>query len=144
MLYEPPWLLLPYIGIGNVVNSQYRYIQDLHKLEATATGMGPIIFKPATPLHLPAWYEALADHPDKQFSSYILNGITLSHAATVVIPGCTFLRRMIDTMKIPKCQHHHVRLNSEFRSDIQWWACFLPIWNGRSIFPPQQASHSFW
>ena len=75
MLYEPPWLLLPYIGIGNVVNGQYRYIQDPHKLEATATGMGPSIFKPATSLHLPAWYEARADHPDKQFSSYILNGI---------------------------------------------------------------------
>ena len=44
---------------------------------------------------------------------------TLSHAATVVIPGRAFLRRMIDTMKIPKCQHHHVRLNQEFQSDLR-------------------------
>lgn len=69
---------------------------------------------------------------------------TLSHAATVVIQGRTFLRRMIDIMKIPKLQHHHVRLNKEFQSDLHWWACFLPTWNGRSIFPPKQASHSFW
>ena len=46
----------------------------------------------------------------------------LSHAATVVIPGRAFLRCMIDTMIIPKCQHHHVRLNQDFQSDIQWWA----------------------
>lgn len=68
---------------------------------------------------------------------------TLSHAATVVLPGRTFLRRMIETMKIPKFRHHHVRLNTEFRSDIQWWSCFLPQWNGRSILPPAQASYFF-
>ena len=69
---------------------------------------------------------------------------TLSHAATVVPPGRTFLRRMIETMSIPKCQHHHVRLNAEFQSDIQWWACFLPQWNGRAMFPQAQAAHSCW
>ena len=69
---------------------------------------------------------------------------TLSHAATVVVPGRTFLRRMIDTMRIPKRQHHHVRLNREFQSDIHWWACFLPLWNGKTILPPQQVSHAFW
>ena len=47
---------------------------------------------------------------------------TLSQEATVVIAGRAFLRRMIDTMKIPRCQHHHVRLNQEFQSDVQWWA----------------------
>ena len=26
--------------------------------------------------------------------------------------------------------HHNVRLNLGFRSDLRWWACFLPIWNG--------------
>ena len=68
---------------------------------------------------------------------------TLSHAATVVIPGWAFLRRMIDTMKIPRCQHHHVRLNQDFQSDLQWWACFLPGWNGRSILPTPQVAHTF-
>ena len=60
---------------------------------------------------------------------------TLSYVATVFPPGRTFLRRMVKTMKVPKCQHYHVRLNTEFQSDIQWWACFLPQWNGRSILP---------
>ena len=69
---------------------------------------------------------------------------SLSHAASVVIPGRTFMRRLIDTMSVPKCQHHHVRLNRQFQSDIQWWSCFLPQWNGRTILPPQQAAHSFW
>ena len=68
---------------------------------------------------------------------------TLSHAATAVPPGRTFLRRMIKTMKIPKRQRHHVCLNMEFQSDIQWWACFLPQWNGRSILPHARATHSF-
>ena len=40
----------PDTGIGNVVDGKYLYIQDLLKLEATETGLGPGIFKPATPL----------------------------------------------------------------------------------------------
>ena len=57
----------------------------------------------------------------------------LSHAATVVQHGRTFLRRMIDTMKTAKWPHHHVRLLAEFRSDLLWWATFLPKWNGKSM-----------
>ena len=26
--------------------------------------------------------------------------------------------------------HHRVHLNAGFRSDLRWWACFLPVWNG--------------
>ena len=70
--------------------------------------------------------------------------VSSSHAASVVILGRTFMRRLIDTMSVPKCQHHHVRLNRQFQSDIQWWSCFLPQWNGRTILPPQQAAHFFW
>ena len=56
----------------------------------------------------------------------------LSHAATVVMPGRTFLRRMIDLMKVARHPRHHVRLTAEFKSDLHWWASFLPGWNGRS------------
>ena len=66
----------------------------------------------------------------------------LSHAAFVVIPGCTFLRRMINLMSTAKLPHHHLRLNSEFRSDLLWWASFLPLWNGRSIVPPEEPAHT--
>ena len=77
----------------------------------------------------------------KQLQSFIG---TLSHAATVVTPGRTFLRCMIDTMKMRKHQHQHVRLNKDFQSDVQWWACFLQGWKGKSILPPQHISHTFW
>lgn len=50
-------------------------MHDLLKLEATATGLGPLVFRPATPLRLLAWQKALADHPDQPFTHYILNGI---------------------------------------------------------------------
>ena len=53
----------------------YRYLPDLLELEATATGLGPSCFRPATPLRLQAWQKALADHPDQPFAQYMLNGI---------------------------------------------------------------------
>ena len=56
----------------------------------------------------------------------------LSHAAMVVLPGRMFLRRMIDLMKTAKHPHHHIRLTAGFRSDLHWWASFLPWWNGPS------------
>ena len=46
------------------------------KLEATATGLGPGEFRPATPLKLAAWQEALASHTDAPFSHYIIQGIS--------------------------------------------------------------------
>lgn len=58
-----------------MVDGQYHFMPDLLRLEATATGRGPKNFKPATPLHLPAWQRALATHLDTTFANYILNGI---------------------------------------------------------------------
>ena len=60
----------------------------------------------------------------------------LNHAAMVVLPGRTFMRRMIDLMKLADHPSHHVRLTADFRSDLHWWASFLPLWNGRSVMPP--------
>ncbi len=54
----------------------------------------------------------------------------LQHACCVIRPGRAFLRRMIDLSKRVKELHHKVRLNAAFRSDLRWWGCFLPIWNG--------------
>lgn len=34
---------------------------------------------------------------------------------------------------VAKQLYHRIRLNKGFRSDLQWWACFLPAWNGASI-----------
>ena len=55
---------------------------------------------------------------------------SLQHAAKVVRPGRTFLRRLVDLSRIPKALHHWVRLNGEARSDIRWWDTFADTWNG--------------
>ena len=57
----------------------------------------------------------------------------LQHASTVIKPGRTFLRRMIDTSKRQVHLDAPLRLNTEFRSDITWWALFLDRWNGVSL-----------
>lgn len=54
----------------------------------------------------------------------------LQHACCVVKAGRSFLRRMIDLASSVRELHYKVRLNKGFRSDLQWWACFLPAWNG--------------
>ena len=48
----------------------------------------------------------------------------------VVKPGRTFLRRMISLATSVRELHFKVRLNRSFRSDLGWWASFLPAWNG--------------
>ena len=58
---------------------------------------------------------------------------TLQHASTVVKPGRTFLRRMIDLSKRQVHLDSHLRLNVDFRADLQWWATFIETWNGMSI-----------
>lgn len=44
-------------------------------LEATATGLAPLCFKPVMPLSDIAWQHALRSHLDRQFVDYILTGI---------------------------------------------------------------------
>ena len=44
-----------------------------------------------------------------------------------------FVCRMIELAKAAKEDHHFLRLNKEFRSDLQWWRLFLPRWNGSSF-----------
>lgn len=57
----------------------------------------------------------------------------LQHASCLVKPGQSFLCRMIELSKVAKELNHKIRLNKGFRSDLQWWACFLPSWNGDSM-----------
>ena len=56
----------------------------------------------------------------------------LQHACCVVKPGQSFIRRMIDlsTTVRENLMHYMIRLNEGFRSDLRWWATFLPTWNG--------------
>ena len=43
---------------------------------------------------------------------------------------------MIDLSTTAAELHHHLRLNREFRSDLQWWSVFCPRWNGVCALMP--------
>ena len=58
----------------------------------------------------------------------------LHHAAKVVWPGRTFLRRMIDLLCCFHRRDHPIHLNSEFHLDLQWWHEFLSSWHGVSFW----------
>ena len=58
----------------------------------------------------------------------------LNWAAKVIKGGRTFLRRLIDLMCTLKKKHHHIRLNSNAKADIQWWANYIGIFNGTASF----------
>ena len=58
----------------------------------------------------------------------------LHHAAKVVWPGRTFIRRMIDLLSCFRRWDHPIRLNMEFRRDLQWWQQFVGTWNGVSFW----------
>jgi len=66
---------------------------------------------------------------DGACTSIILIG-SLSHACTVIAPGCTFMRPLITTSYRAKNLSHWIRLDAEFRSDLAWWSSFLDTWNG--------------
>ncbi|XP_068725749.1 uncharacterized protein [Montipora capricornis] len=66
----------------------------------------------------------------------------LHHAAKVVWPGRTFLRRMINLLQCFRKRDHPIRLNSEFHVDLQWWLQFLSSWHGVYfwLFPGMSAT----
>ena len=57
----------------------------------------------------------------------------LSFSCKVLPAGKIFLHRLIDLSTTVKQLHHHIRLTSEARLDLQWWLTFLPHWSGRSL-----------
>ena len=57
----------------------------------------------------------------------------LQHAATVVKPGKSFLRRMFALVNSVAKPHLHIRLGVEAQADLAWWDAFAERWNGRSI-----------
>ena len=59
---------------------------------------------------------------------------TLQFACKAVVPGRTFLQRMINLTKGVPSRFHHIRLNKEFFKDLNMWKAFLEGWNGRSFF----------
>ena len=49
------------------------------------------------------------------------------------IVGRAFLRRVFELLAVVRADHHHIRLNASFRSDLVWWDAFLEAWNGTSL-----------
>jgi hypothetical protein len=55
----------------------------------------------------------------------------LNWVCGVVYGGRTFLRRLIDLMKHTRRRSHLIRLTKSAHEDLQWWADFLPTFNGQ-------------
>ena len=64
----------------------------------------------------------------------------LSHAATVIRQGRTFLRNLFSLLSLNRAPQHYIRLNAGARADLLWWQTFLADWNGLSFFPSQDPS----
>ena len=58
---------------------------------------------------------------------------TLIFACKVVVPGRTFLRRLIDLIKGVSNPNHSIRLNAVARLDLSAWKLFLDQYNGISF-----------
>ena len=51
----------------------------------------------------------------------------LSHAATVITQGRTFLRELFALLSLDRRQHHYIRLHAGARADLLWWRTFCRI-----------------
>ena len=69
----------------------------------------------------------------------------LQHAASVVRPGRSFMRRLYDLQASVAKPHHRIRLSAGFKSDLTWWRTFLEQWNGVSLLsacaPPPPSTY---
>ena len=90
-------------------------MDDLVQLESHATGLGPRVFRPATPLRLPAWQKALAGHPDERFRDYILDGIT--HGFHIGCDRAVRLRPCPSNM--PSVQQHPQLVAAQIRAEVE-------------------------
>ncbi len=59
----------------------------------------------------------------------------LQHTATVVRPGRTFVRRLIELLATARAPGRWIRLNESTREDLMWWLLFMEEWNGVSMMP---------
>ena len=51
------------------------------------------------------------------------------------------MRSAIPLLKVAKCQHHHIRLSTDLRSDLAWWRIFARHLNGTALVIPHNAKH---
>ena len=65
----------------------------------------------------------------------------LQHAASIVKPGRTFLRHLINLSTSVSKLHHYVHLRGSISADLLWWSLFVEQWNGLSVIPPSAPSY---
>ena len=58
----------------------------------------------------------------------------LNFTCSVIVPGRTFLRRLINLTVGIRRPRYLIRLNRETKADLQLWVEFLTSYNGRSFF----------
>lgn len=58
----------------------------------------------------------------------------LNFACSVVVPGRTFLRRLISLTCGLTNLKFYIRLNKESRADLETWAMFIDHYNGKSVY----------
>ena len=125
----------PYHNHGNDVNLRMRKFYMLSRSDSLTLAMELRLLKDKLDRinrEIVSWKEKCS------CTKRELQSLTgqLQHAATVVRPGRTFIRRLYDMIAATRSAHHHVRLNIEARSDIAWWSTFLLSWNGVSMLTP--------
>ena len=57
----------------------------------------------------------------------------LNWACRVVHGGCTFLRRILDSLNSLRSASAKFRFTPEFRKDLFWWQHFLAVFNGKRL-----------
>ena len=111
------------------IKSAYQII-PVHPEDRALLGMkweGALYVDAALPFGLhsaPKIFTSIADSPEWMLRNQGL------HTCKVVSPGRSFLGRMFELLRGVGRRQQFVRLNSSFRSDLQWWHQFLEAWNG--------------
>ena len=59
---------------------------------------------------------------------------SLSFACKVIVPGRSFLSRLINLTCTVREMYHKLYLNKQVRKDLILWEKFLTSWNGRNFF----------
>ncbi|XP_070539681.1 uncharacterized protein [Ptychodera flava] len=66
----------------------------------------------------------------------------LNFACRVIIPGRTFISRLIEISKGARKLHYRIHLTAESRLDLRMWHRFLSSWNGVSMFLDSHATRA--
>ena len=119
---------------------------DSHKVEGPSSSLtflgvlfNTVCYELRLPLDKLEWLRLMVDdwhaqphHKQRELKSFLGH---LSHAATVIRPGWTFLREFFSQLHIIQNPLHYIRLNMAARADIGWGKIFLQHLNEISFSP---------